>query len=763
MNCDEEKGLTSETRMIKHHLIQRKELHFRCRQVNDFMCIIALAGLLLMIIDTELRLNETNSKILIFIRPSISILTILLVGLIFYYHALDIRLYTINNHIADWRVTIDFRAILLIICEILVCSIHPLPFYDKPLSKDSAWLKIFLTFPMFGRLYLIARGVTLHSQLVNTASSRTIGYLNRVPVTISFILRAFLQIYPGSFWTSVLILLLFISTWLIRTCEKGMWLPIQSSSTEINSSLGIFSNAMWFTIVTFTTVGYGDLVPQTYCGQGTLRKMILYGIFEIFLCLGVSIMIAFVGVFASAVLIAVFTNKISLNRSEQVVLDFVARINRARAYRKKTMEIIQYSVRAWFLKRHGHHYRALFNSLYRLHTAMRQARRIKQEQRNATNSTESVMTTLSDIRDEQQTSEKSLNKIKQQITQVEEKLLGLENKLNTVVNILTHTVSERQQHSWLILCDFWHAIDIFASTASILGLCTVGIDRYVVIKKPIQYPNSFISKRWHHMLSFIWICSALIAFPAILYWGTKQPVSHNSIISNDTLIVSSSLLEQCDIPNNAYYVLFSSMASFYLPLVLMIYVYIQIYLAAKDQTFALHFGYKQHHHHHHHHRIENTKMKQTMIIDKKSSIRRSDLSLSENQLSNDSIMLRIHHGTYRKPILELDMQNTIHKTNSQNFWRTLSNTQKATRFVGIVMGTFLLCWLPYFVYLVLSGVFGIRLKDDHHHEVLYTILSWLGYSNSALDIIVYVSTSTELRTIIMQLFHDSNRNNQMTS
>ena len=40
------------------------------------------------------------------------------------------------------------------------------------------------------------------------------------------------------------------------------------------------------------------------------------------------------------------------------------------------------------------------------------------------------------------------------------------------------------------LCDLWHAIDIFASTASILGLCTIGIDRYVVIKKPIQYPTS---------------------------------------------------------------------------------------------------------------------------------------------------------------------------------------------------------------------------------------------------------------------------------
>ena len=89
---------------------------------------------------------------------------------------------------------------------------------------------------------------------------------------------------------------------------------------------------------------------------------------------------AFFGVFASAVLIAVFISKISLSRSEQMVLDFVNRINQAREYKMKTMQIIQYSVRAWFLKQRKPHYRATFSLLYRLHTAIQQARAIKQQQ-----------------------------------------------------------------------------------------------------------------------------------------------------------------------------------------------------------------------------------------------------------------------------------------------------------------------------------------------------------------------------------------------
>jgi hypothetical protein len=143
-------------------------------------------------------------------------------------------------------------------------------------------------------------------------------------------------------------------------------------------------------------------------------------------------------VFASAVLIAVFTSKIALNRSEQLVLDFVGRINRVRAYREKTMEIIQYSVRAWFLRRNGHHYRATFNSLYRLHTAIREARLIKQEQRHVVNGNESLMTILSDVHDEQKSHDKSLVKIKQQIVQLEDQMNRLESKLDAVMNILTH-------------------------------------------------------------------------------------------------------------------------------------------------------------------------------------------------------------------------------------------------------------------------------------------------------------------------------------
>lgn len=61
---------------LKHQLIERKELHFRCRRMNDIMYIIALFGLVLMTIDTELWLNQLNATSRILICSLISISTL---------------------------------------------------------------------------------------------------------------------------------------------------------------------------------------------------------------------------------------------------------------------------------------------------------------------------------------------------------------------------------------------------------------------------------------------------------------------------------------------------------------------------------------------------------------------------------------------------------------------------------------------------------------------------------------------------------------
>ncbi len=133
---------------IERSLIERRELHVRCCRVNDLTCAIALLGLVLMIIDTELRLSQLSTMSAIIIRPLISISTVILIGLVVYYRVLDIRLYAINSHIADWRVTVTVRDLLMTVCEVIVCGIHPFPYILKSSSfNDVVWLEMVLTLP----------------------------------------------------------------------------------------------------------------------------------------------------------------------------------------------------------------------------------------------------------------------------------------------------------------------------------------------------------------------------------------------------------------------------------------------------------------------------------------------------------------------------------------------------------------------------------------------------------------------------------------
>ncbi|CAF0887805.1 unnamed protein product [Rotaria sordida] len=321
------------------------------------------------------------------------------------------------------------------------------------------------------------------------------------------------------------------------------------------------------------------------------------------------------------------------------------------------------------------------------------------------------------------------------------------------------------------LCDFWHSMDIFATTASIFGLCSIGLDRYLFITKPIEYPTSFIANRWYYMLSFIWIGSALISFPAVVHFGTVREILRRSSTSNETISVPSLLFKECEFPDNPYYILFVSIVSCYLPLIIMTYVYIQVYLAAEKQIQAINSGYK------HHHLTKSAKSFfptfrwREILTGKRSNtnkinrvpennLRKKSIALLSNRKpSFELITLRIHHGKYQNPTTDSSRRSSNKPmkkiprqyARTSSVWKKISKNQKAAKFIGIIMGVFVVCWLPYFIYFILSGVFGFRFKDDQNHELLFKIFSWLGYTNSLLDVLVYVSTSKELRITLCKL------------
>ncbi|CAF1108284.1 unnamed protein product [Rotaria sordida] len=469
---------TQERRVIKktlmanvgYRLAKRKELHIQRRVIGDIMCFLGILGIILMIIENELTFNLVDHKdttFSLFIKATITFTTILLVGLVFYYHRIDLNIYCVDNSIDDWRIALTRTKIFAILFEAFICMIHPIPGHflvewssqyvkkvetsfnfnhpHRPPISDSLTtptllnstiilttqikppenddisqyyvpIDVMLSLPMFCRLYLVCRFIMLHSHLVRDASSQSIGYLNRVSFTFPFIIKSYIKRRPALCLTSFCITTFFIASWAMRACDfnvKRGHMPLL--------------DATWLFIISFTTIGYGDIVPSTYCGRA------------------IAAITGIIGVFATALLVAVISQKLELTRSEKYVHNFVASIELAKAHKHQAANVVKYGWKVWYLRRKGtSRFIQYIQAQRKLLTSIHLVRNIKQRQRkladNHVNLLElfTVQRSTSAVTDETSqrviSMEQKINKVEDKLIEVNQGMLNLQDKLNLLLD-----------------------------------------------------------------------------------------------------------------------------------------------------------------------------------------------------------------------------------------------------------------------------------------------------------------------------------------
>ncbi|XP_069755591.1 D(1)-like dopamine receptor [Narcine bancroftii] len=127
---------------------------------------------------------------------------------------------------------------------------------------------------------------------------------------------------------------------------------------------------------------------------------------------------------------------------------------------------------------------------------------------------------------------------------------------------------------WLFasFCDTWIAFDIMCSTASILHLCIISLDRYWAIASPFRYERKMTQRVAFVMIGVAWTLSVLISFiPVQLNWHRAEADPPPDRGAN------------CDSSLNRTYAISSSLVSFYIPVAIMVGTYTRIYRIAQTQ------------------------------------------------------------------------------------------------------------------------------------------------------------------------------------
>ncbi|XP_070178588.1 histamine H2 receptor-like [Littorina saxatilis] len=234
-----------------------------------------------------------------------------------------------------------------------------------------------------------------------------------------------------------------------------------------------------------------------------------------------------------------------------------------------------------------------------------------------------------------------------------------------------------------VFCNIWVSCDVLFTTASILNLCVISLDRHQHITNPFTYGEWMTVSKCAGCILSVWLVSTLISLlPASLGLVEKEESAAASNWTEGGTI-------RCEYNANLTYAIVSSSVSFYIPAAVMITIYIRLFRYSRQHAEA---------------------------------IRRATATGFPG--------VRKKHAKH---------------------------SYKAAQTLGVVVGAFLVCWLPLFIMIPVRAYCRTCISP-----VAFHVINWFGYANSCLNPIIYDAFNKEFRSTFRQILCPSTHSHGRT-